>query len=151
MKLPNHQQHLPGEILNYMASCWKTCPQVQSAASVHHVLAQMKILIIHSGTQTPSGVGGDLLSEKNCSSSRAHQDSICVGGSKVFTIGSGHSHCNISRFATHWWHANAPFGWDQLVFGRRYTLLTNDQFLYLTAKNLFYFPQPRHRMGQSYN
>jgi hypothetical protein len=108
MKLPNHQQHLPGEILNYMASCWKTCPQVQSAASVHHVLAQMKILIIHSGTQTPSGVGGDLLSEKNCSSSRAHQDSICVGGSKVFTIGSGHSHCNISRFATHWWHANAP-------------------------------------------
>jgi hypothetical protein len=33
------------------------------------VLAPLKILITHFGAQTPTGVGRDLLSDKNCSSS----------------------------------------------------------------------------------
>jgi hypothetical protein len=56
-----------------MASDWKTKSTATTLqvtpVSALHVLAPLKILITHFGAQTPTGVGRDLLSDKNCSSS----------------------------------------------------------------------------------
>jgi hypothetical protein len=129
-----------------MAPCWKTNPPLQprstSQSVVHHVLVPWKILTMHFGAQTPIGVGGDLLLDKNCSSLRTTQ--LQTRHWWIFLINGLHHWFQdtptapVSRFpqyeslVAH----QSSIGWDKLIFGRWSTLWATPQSSYLQRQKI---------------